>query len=242
VLLVAASVSFTLPQSFEFVDKQTGQPALVYLVYNFQGQRLNPAHSTSYNATALAVRRTDDRGRIRIPGAFHVHLPFPIETHPSLRIAMIYAPGQHNGLGSIHAGTEPNVFEYDPERHRADIVDLSERPQRWEGTLMNLPFFLHQIVPFNARTQFKTADPTSAALTVELIGHFRQEYQAFLSVYRDVARPLPPKPAGMNEDETRRWKEMVDKDLSERPTWGPEIERLFKGEVVSLGEVEAELR
>jgi len=243
-LLVAASVSFTTSQSFRFSDKLTGQPALAYVVYNFQGQRLNPAHPVSYDATPLAVVRSDETGRVTIPASFHVHLPFPVETHPSLRIALIYAPRQHNALGSVGAGTRPNVFEYDRTERRAAIVDVSDRPLEWQGTLMNLPFVLHHIVlqPVNADERLKAEDPESAALTRELIGHFRQEYEMFLARYRDVPRSMPVMPAGMTEEEARRWKQMVDKDLGQRPTWGPEIERLFRGELKSLTEIEANLR
>jgi hypothetical protein len=31
--------------------------------------------------------------------AFHAHLPFPIETHPSFRMDLVYVPAAHSASG-----------------------------------------------------------------------------------------------------------------------------------------------
>ena len=38
------------------------------------------------------------------------------------------------------------------------------------------------------------------------------------------------------------WKAMVDADLSQRPTWGMEIRRLYEDEVSNLADLEASLK
>jgi hypothetical protein len=44
------------------------------------------------------------------------------------------------------------------------------------------------------------------------------------------------------DDEKRRWKEMVDADLAQQPTWGMEMRRLYEGQLSSLTEVAAGLK
>lgn len=77
---------------------------------------------------------------------------------------------------------------------------------------------------------------------LELIGHFRAEYNAFLVHHNGSPRPLPPMPPLFTDDDKRRWKAMVDADRSQRPTWGMEIRRLYEGEISNLAEVEASLK
>ena len=114
------------------------------------------------------------------------------------------------------------------------VFDLTDRPEYWQGTLSNLSFFMSPAV--------RDVDPSRAGPLLELIGHFRAEYDAFLVRHNDSPRPLPPMPPLFTDEEKRRWKAMVDTDLSQRPTWGMEIRRLYEGEVSNLGEVEASLK
>ena len=235
VLLVAASVSYTSGYTLDLVDSD-GRPQTGYALYTHQGYSLNPVHLVSYNATRLTVVRSDDNGRLTIPAAVHVHWPFPLQTHPKLWIEMIYVPRLHNAWARIiqrSPASEAGIWQM-MTPNRAMVFDMSDRPEHWHDTLSNLSFFMSSAV--------RDVDHSRAEPLLELIGHFRTEYNAFLVRYNDWPRPLPPMPPLFTDDEKRRWKEMVDTDLSQRPTWGMEIRRLYEGEVSNLGEVEASLK
>ena len=235
VLLVAASVSYTSGSTFDIVDSD-GRPQPGYALYNHQGHSLNPVHPVSYNATRLTVVRSDDNGRLKIPGAFHVHWPFPLQTHPRLWIEMIYVPRLHNAWARIvprSSASEVGLWEM-TTRNRLVVFDLTDRPERWNGTLANLSFFMSPAV--------RDVDHSRTGPLLELIGHFRAEYTAFLTRHNDSPRPVPPMPQLTSEEEKRAWKAMVDKDLSQQPTWGMEIRRRYAGEVSNLAEVEAGLK
>jgi hypothetical protein len=235
VLLVAASVSYTSGYTLDIVDSD-GRPQTGYALYNHQGYSLNPVHPVSYNATRLTVVRSDDNGHLTIPAAFHVHWPFPLQTHPKLWIEMIYVPRMHNAWGRIvrrSPASEVGIWQMTTP-NRAMVFDLSNRPEFWQGTLSNLSFFMSSAV--------RDVDHSRAGPLLELIGHFRAEYNAFLMRHNDSPRPLPPMPPLFTDEEKRAWKTMVDTDLSQRPTWGMEIRRLYEDEVSNLAEVEAGLK
>jgi hypothetical protein len=240
VLLVAASVSYTGRYTLDVVDKE-GRPQLAYALYVHRGEWLS-VHPVSYNATQPALVRSDGTGRLTIPAALHLHFPFPLQTHPTLWIEMVYVPGLHNAGGRIgggYAASAAGAWEIDPTWHRAVAFDLSDSPRRWQSTLSNLSFFIR---PLASPRSVRETDPSTAALLLELIGHFRAEYAGFLAQYGDTPRPRPPMPMLYTDDEKRRWTEMVDEDLGRRPTWGAEIRRLHEDELSSLTEVEAALR
>lgn len=240
VLLVAASASYSRGYTLEIVDN-TGRPHVAYALYNHQGQLLNPAHPVTYNATERTVIRGGADGRLTVPGAFHLHLPFPIQTHPRLWIEMVYVPSLHNAGGRIgpgYAASTAGAWEMESEGRRAVVFDLSDSPERWQATLSNLSFFLGPLLVPQSRER----DPSTAATLVELIGHYRAEYEGFLARYDDAPRPRPPMPVMFTEDEKRRWADMVAADLGERPTWGMEIRRLHETELSVLAETEAELK
>jgi hypothetical protein len=234
-LLVAASVSYTSGYTLDIVDSD-GRPQTGYALYNHQGYSLNPVHPVSYNATGLTVVRCDDNGRLAIPGAFHVHWPFPLQTYPKLRIAMIYVPRLHNAWARIvqrSPASEPGIWQMTTP-NRAMVFDVSDRPARWHDTLSNLSFFMSPAV--------RDVDHSRAGPLLELMGHFRAEYKAFLVRHNDSPRSLPPMPVLFTDDEKRAWKAMVDTDLSQRPTWGMEIRRLYEDEVSNLADVEASVK
>jgi hypothetical protein len=235
VLLVVASVSYTSGYTLDIVDGD-GSPQTAYALYNHQGYSLNLVHPVSYNATRLTVIRSDDHGRLTIPAAFHVHWPFPLQTHPKLWIDMIYVPRMHNGWARIVGRSPVSAvgFWQMTTPNRAMVFDLSDRPEYWQGTLSNLSFFMTGAV--------RDVDHSRAGPLLELIGHFRAEYNAFLRRHNDSLRPLPPMPPLFTDEDKRRWKAMVETDLSQRPTWGMEIRRLYEGEVSNLAEVEASLK
>jgi hypothetical protein len=239
-LLVAASVSYTGCYTLETVDTN-GHGVTAYAIYNHQGEWLNPAHPVSYNATRRTVVRSDDAGRLRVPSGVHVHLPFPLQTHPKLWIEMVYVPRLHNAEGRIspgYAASTAGVWEMDAAARRAVVFDLSDRPERWQGTLSNLSFFIRPLVS----GALSDMERSAAVPLAELIGHFRAEYDAFLARYGDVHRPPPPMPVLFSDEEKRRWAEMVEADLAREPTWGMQIRRLYEREISSLSEIEASLR
>jgi hypothetical protein len=235
VLLFAASVSYTSGYTLDVVDSE-GRPQTAYALYHHQGYWLNPAHPVSYNATPLTVVRSGDNGRLTIPAAFHVHWPFPVQTHATLWIEMIYVPRLHNAWGRIvprFAASEAGVWQMTTS-NRAMVFDVSERPDRWQGTLSNLSFFISPAV--------RDVDRARAGPLLELIGRFRAEYNAFLARHNDSPRPLPPMPPLFSDEEKRRWKDMVDIDLAQRPTWGMEIRRLYEDEIANLAAVETSMK
>ena len=74
----------------------------------------------------------------------------------------------------------------------------------------------------------------TAARPIELIDHFRGEYDAFLARYRDVERARPEMPAHVRwaqAEEQQRWTAMIDADLARQPRWGSLIVRLFADEL-----------
>jgi hypothetical protein len=154
---------------------------------------------------------------------------------------MAYVPRLHNAYGRI-AGGDPvataGTWEMDAAGRRAVAFDLTDSPERWQGTLANLSFFIGHLVSAQSRRR----DGSATARLRELISHFRAEYDAFLSRHGDTPRPRPSMPALLNDDERRRWTEMVEKDLTERPTWGLEVRRRFETELKSLARFEAGLK
>jgi hypothetical protein len=233
----AASMSITPRRTIELVDDGGAAAHPGYVAYEYLGHRPNPVHPVTYRARPLALARSDATGRVLIPTAFHMHAPFPVKTHPSLRIALVYVPRLHNAWGQLSDGapSRPGIFTITVPGRRAQVADLSDRPALWEGTLRNVASLIHQLVSRPAgEPRLQDVDPATAALTVELIDQFRDEYDAFLSRYRDVIRTRPEMPAHIrwsSAEEQRRWTEMIDADLTREPRWGPLIARLFADEL-----------
>jgi hypothetical protein len=187
------------------------------------------------------VIRSDSAGRLTIPAALHLHWPFPVQTPPKLWIEMVYVPRLHNASGRIGGGyavSMAGTWEMDKTRHRAVAFDLSDSPERWQGTLANLSFFIGRLASGPSHRR----DASGTAGLIELITHFRAEYDAFLARHGDAPRPRPSMPALSIEEEKRRWAEMVDRDLTERPMWGLEIRRRHRIELESLAKFEAGLK
>jgi hypothetical protein len=249
VLLAAASVSINIPATFHLRDASGAPLHPSYIAFTRQGHRLNPVHPVSYRARELALVRSDDSGSIVVPGTLLVHLPFPLETHPSWWTAMVYVPRMHNAWGSFNelAMSRPGIFLRDEDdRRRATVADLSGEPQLWEGSLRNLASIIDQLASrAPERAPLKQRDPATAALTLELIAHFRQEYESFLARYQDVEPSRPEMPYHVRfatKEEQQRCVQMVDADLEREPRWGSLITRLFAGEIKVFEEYEAELR
>ena len=245
VMLALASLSFNACRTFQVTDGAGTPLSPAYIAYSHVGARFNPVHASTYQASRLALARGDREGRVAIPAAFHIHRPFPIEGHPSVRVELVYVPQMHNGWGQFNKGSPsyPGNFEIDATRRRATVSDLGGQPQLWEGTLRNLSSVIQRLVSTRpGEAPLRKADPATAALTLELMGHFRQEYESFLARYGDVARPRPEMPQHLLDSERRGWTEMVDADLARYPRWGDEISRLFRDEVRLFSRWEKELR
>lgn len=154
---------------------------------------------------------------------------------------MVYVPGLHNAGGRIaplYVASTAGVWEMDSTGHRAVVFDMSDDPERWQGTLSNLSFFLGPLLP--PRSQ--ELDPATAATLVELIGHYRAEYEGFLARHADATAAT----ADARDVLQRRRQAAVDRNGRHRArpaaTWGMEIRRLYEREMVSLTEIEAALK
>ena len=245
VLLAVASVSVHPGRTLRVVDHR-GQPVAAYMVYRYLGSTLNPVHPVTYDASAFALAPAGADGLVAFPWAVHFHLPFPIQTHSSRWVEMVYVPSLHNAHGRFgsDAIAQRGAFEFDPAERRVVMLDISDRPETWEGTLMTLSSMIQRVVPkpFRPDARLRDRDPVTADLALELIGHFRQEYEAFLARHGDAVRPKPPKPAMWNDEEIRRWEVMVAANLAAEPTWGVLARRLFGTYSSYFREYEDELR
>ena len=161
----------------------------VFVVYHHEGYRLNPAHGTTYEASRRSIVQSHSAGRVEIPASVHVHWPFPIESHPGLRVDLVYAPVFHNGLATIgdRAIAWPGVFDVAGDLASVRLADLSESPALWEGTLRNLSAIIGRLIgERSSNLPRHRARPETAALTRVLVRHFVQEYGAFLDRYREL--------------------------------------------------------
>ena len=247
-LIVIASVSFTTPRSLLILDDAERPVEGGYIAYHHEGERLNPVHPVTYQASRHTVLRSDSAGRVRIPAALHVHLPFPLQTHPHVVIDLVYSPRLHNASASVRSGSPSvqGVFVIDWTKGRFTMTDLASRPERWEATLSNLTWVIHYF--YKGRDgegpELRRLDPTTAARVAELIADFRREYADFLNRYRDVDRPKPELPLFLTygpEEERQRWRKMTDEQLAKEPTWGPLVQRMYGRELQALAAFEGEL-
>jgi hypothetical protein len=243
--LIIGSFSISLPRMFELVDASGAPHATAYIAYLYEGGRPNPVHPITYQDKPLALARADS-GRVAIPAAFHAHLPFPIATHPSLRVELVYVPRAHNALGQMNEGSPSRhgVFEIESGR-RAVIHDVSDQPELWQGSLMNLASLIQRIVHRRpGERPLRETDQATAALTRELIGYFSQEYGSFLTRYGDVVRPMPATAADepwTTLEEKRRRREAQEASFAREPLWGQLITRTLGNDLKTLGELEREL-
>jgi hypothetical protein len=243
-LLALLSVSLDRGRTLRVVDIKGAALEGVFVVYHHEGYRLNPAHGTTYEASRRSIVQSRSAGRVEIPASVHVHWPFPIESNPGLRVDLVYAPAFHNGLATIgdRAIAWPGVFDVAGDLASVRLADLSENPALWEGTLRNLSAIIGRVIgERSSNLPRHRARPEMAALTRVLVGHFVQEYGAFLDRYRDVTRPRPQMPSGVQfstEEERRAWNEMVDRDLAREPRWGDVAQRLFAREAERFVSVE----
>jgi hypothetical protein len=175
-LLALASASIECGRTLQIVDINGAPVPDVLVVYHHEGDRLNPAHTTTYEASGQSLIQSSSAGRVEIPLSVHVHWPFPIETHPRLRVDLVYAPALHNGhatIGSTPPTAQPGVVVVAADLANVTLGDLSGRPDLWEGTLMNLSWIIGQLIgDQTSRPPRRSPRPETTALTRVLIGHF----------------------------------------------------------------------
>jgi hypothetical protein len=235
-LLVAGSVSYSCGRTYTFVDEANAPVDPIYVAYYHSGSRPNPVHPVSYRATTLRVIRSEVAGQLVIPGKLHVHLPFPIETHPSVEVELVYAPRLHSAWRRLHvdAPPMPMLFGLDQDRRKATVVDASTKPDAWHGTLGMLSSAINRLVAPTVDRQLVSTDSTTVALTRELIGHFRAELAGFVTAFGTTPRQkpeMPPYARWSGPEEQKRWAESVDADLAREPVWGDLIRRLYADEL-----------
>ena len=130
------------------------------------------------------------------------------------------------------------------KRRRWVVYDLSDRPELWQGSMMDLASLINRIVYRRpGERPLRNTDPATAAMVLELIGHFRQEY-SFLTRYGSVPRPMPgmaPDEPWTTAEEKRRRREAHEASWSREPLWGQLISRTLGSDLRSLGELELEL-
>jgi len=221
-LLALSSASIHCGRTLRIANVDGAPVEGVFVIYHYEDQRLSLAHGTSYEAGGRSIVQGDSSGHVEISRSLHVHWPFPIETNPELRVDLVYAPALHNGWATIgdRAIVQPGAFQVAGDLSNVQLADLSDKPDLWEGTLMNLSSIIDRLI----------GDPQIAALTRVLAGHFREEYSAFLNKYGTVVRSRPPVPGGLTEGEVRDWIEMTDRELAREPFWGDVARRLFARE------------
>jgi hypothetical protein len=227
VILAIASVSIRLGRTFVIRDMRGTPVPGAYVGYHYEGTTYALVEALSYAASPLKLLQSDAAGRVVVPGALHLHWPV-IQSHPAVMINLIYAPTLHNGLASVRrqAVSRPSEFEVASDRATVRLDDVSSNPFLWQGTLWNLSSLLSDL------TSHPFPDERTSTLTGQLVEHFIREYREILDRHGQTLRPRPTMPASVQaEYERQAWREMVDKDLTERPRWGDELKRRFAIEI-----------
>src|SRR6266545_3003844 len=167
-LLAFSSVSISRGRTVRVVDIDGVAVDSVFVIYHHEGHRLNPAHSTTYEASRPSIARSRSAGSVEIPPSVHVHWPFPIQTHPGLKVDLVYAPALHNGLATIgdRAIAQPGAFHVAGDLASVRLAGLSESPGLWEGSLRNLSSIVGRLIgERSSRSPYRPARPETAALT-----------------------------------------------------------------------------
>jgi hypothetical protein len=243
--LIAGSVSWTSRTVLVITDEY-GVPATdAYVRYYHTGDLINFVHPVTYVARGSAIERSDSAGRVSISGRVHFRSPLPPSTVPALVIDRVYVPRLHNAFGRIGPMTQsrPGVFRLDDRHEHVFVSDVSGSPERWERSLMDLFDAIRNML--STEESFAPADPRdreTAAHILELIGHARREYAAFLGRYGATARARPDPPAGLSSAELEAWEKQIDAQLVREPFWGVYLERTWSRNLKQLDEAESSLK
>ena len=125
------------------------------------------------------------------------------------------------------------------------MSNLEDRPELWEGALSNLASLIQRLIAVRpGQRPLRETDPATAVLTGELIGHFREEDNAFLARYGHVDRrppEMPPYVRSSSREEQRRWAERRCRRPPPRASVGGAlITRLFSDRLQSFSQWAAE--
>ena len=243
VVVVPASVSWTSGATWQIRESGGGPAVGAYVRYHYAGHLLNPVHSVSYDSGPSVIVRTDAAGQVTIPWRLHVRRPLPLSLPPRLLVDDVYVPRLRNAFGPVADSTSsrPGVFLVDHAAATLTVADVSADPSRWEASLRSLFECIRETVePPRARGR-GGADAATLAQARALAAHFRTDYGAFLGRYAETRRPRPAAPAWASEAERRQWEANVDAQLTREPTWGPYVERTFRGRLLVLDRIERSL-
>jgi hypothetical protein len=243
VVVVPASVSWTSGITWH-VREAGGAPAAgAFVRYHYQGHLLNPVHSVSYDSGPSVIVRADPAGRVIIPWQLHVRRPLPVSLPPRLMVDDVYVPRLRNAFGPVAESTSsrPGVFLVDHAAATITVFDVSQDPARWEVSLRSLYQCIRETIEPTRSRGRSESDATTLAQARALIAHFRTDFAAFLGRYADHPRQRPAPPAWATEDERRQWESNADAHLAREPTWGPYVERTFRGRLLVLDRFERSL-
>jgi hypothetical protein len=229
-ILAFASVSISCGRTLLVTDVQGTPVQGAYAIYHYEGSAFGLVESVTYQATPLAIIKTDVDGRAAIPGGIHIHWPL-VQSGPRLAVNLIYAPSLHNGLAWLNTRvpvSREQEFQVSNDLSHVQLADVSADPARWRGTLENLSSLIGQFKSREMRGE------TFPQLSDELVEHFKNEYVQIINRHGDTPRTRPEMPvlvrAGPDQDKAA-WQAMVDKDLGERPLWRDELKRRFGTEI-----------
>jgi len=230
VVLTIASFSASCGRTLTITDLPGAPVSGAYAIYHYEGWTFSLGESITYQASPVAILKSDASGLVAIPGIVRVHWPF-IQGAPELAVDLIYAPTLHNGLAWVNrrvAISRPQEFDVSADLQTVRLAEVSADPVRWEGTLGNLRSLLDRLTSQQMRGE--AAPP----LTAELIERFTLEYAAMLDRYGETPRVAPVMPEALrtaSDQEKREWQAMVEKDLAARPRWKDELERGYGTQV-----------
>ena len=237
VLLVAATVSIDFGRTLRVIDMSGQRVPDVVVVHHREGSNFNLVHPTTYQASEREALQSGEDGLVRIGPSVDVHLPFPLQSAPSLVVDFIYAPSLHNAWPTIHgsAVSMAGVFAVDADLSTVHLADLSADPERWVGTMQNLQSMIGRLT---VGSDFEApASDSAASVRRLLIDLFVREYGEFLERHRDVARIRPVMPDFVRQstaEERKGWEDMIERDYTERPTWGELLTSIYADDVKRL--------
>jgi hypothetical protein len=238
-----ASVSWTSGAERHVTEAGEGPAAGAFVRYHYTGHLLNPVHPVSYDVGPSVIVRADAAGRVAIPWRLHLRSPLPLSLPPRLMIDDVYVPRLRNAFGPLreHTPSRPGVFVVDHAAATVAVSDVSGDPVRWEASLRSLVECIRETVEPPRSRGRSAADAKTLGQARALAAHFRTDYAAFLGRYAGTPRQRPAPPGWASEAERRQWEANVDAQLAGEPTWGPYVQRTFRGNLLVLDRLERSL-
>lgn len=193
-----------------------------WAAYHYRGHVFNFVDSLTYERQG-GIRRSDARGRIKIPSRLYHKGPF--DTYGSLWIDLLYAPDLHlaRALPVADSGIAGEIT-IRPGTHELVLSDLSDDPEAWERTLDELfDLLAYELLPglSGQRPPRVAASPAQAR---ELARCVRAEYDALLARHAATPRQPPPRTPYFDSRPPAEQQEILERireDLARDPLWGP---------------------